>query len=942
MTADVDPERIARARSGDASAFEALVEARVGPMTRTAMAILGREEEARDAVQDTLVTAWRELAALRDPAAFDAWLTRILVNRCRRGLRRIGWRRTHEVRVDALPSADEPRAGDAIGAVPGREALERAFERLSVEERTLLVHASPRRPIGDVHRRGAGRARGDGEVAAVRGPPCAGPGAGPGGSAMSELRDDELSAMLEARAGRMSASADREILAAVRDEMRAPSGAGAFAVVPVVIRGRGALPGAGWAVAALVAVLALAVAGGLPRSATTPASVAPVTTGSAESASPGSPALSGGPSEPGVAGPAVVSLTGLKQALVDGSLDGRLVLIDSTLRRTVAPCPTDTCAATFGLDLVGQVDTDSRPAQPAAPAQPGPQIASLGGTWVVVPHSGTLVLVGRLADPVDQPVGWSELNSRFGALILDRATALEPISGWLVDGTDGARVVTESPPLTDGVPLGGPKAEFTLANPALGIDPHAVVTEGPFLVRLGTGPQPEIVARYQPGSLVTVAMPRITCAEPPSGAQLQCEDAVAVAWAVDQGSSPIASVEFGYGSDGSSGWVQLHHDLASEDLRVTVRSGPDGDVFVVDAVGLQAPVEPTQEPPPTSTPASGPSFVTPAGLEVALAGGALDGHLVLIDGSLKVVPLPCPTLAGPDCFGIAVAGLEDVSTSWDGPLTQAIAASMRGELAFVVRGQALVFVGRIVGDLDHPAPLLSALASADFPLLDPFALTPVAAWLVLGGVHSCPMLGVGATPCPGPPPALTDVEPVAEGIMNSDLSVPVGVDGTVPGVVPARIVTPGPFLVRTLRVAGCQGMRTVDITACLSVKPAAFQVVAQPGTMSAVRVVMAPVTCPPLAGGSALTCEAAVAAALTVVPAGVSIVSIEFGGGTCPPWYRCGLQLPDDGTRGHVVFHLATPGPDLWVPVMAHDTGPVTASMPVPFPDGSGTPPPAP
>ena len=115
------------------------MEARVGPMTRTAMAILGREDEARDAVQDTLVTAWRELAALRDPGAFDAWLTRILVNRCRRGLRRIGWRRVHEIPVEALAFAEEPRAADAIDTLPGREALERAFDRLSVDERTLLV-----------------------------------------------------------------------------------------------------------------------------------------------------------------------------------------------------------------------------------------------------------------------------------------------------------------------------------------------------------------------------------------------------------------------------------------------------------------------------------------------------------------------------------------------------------------------------------------------------------------------------------------------------------------------------------------------------------------------------------------------------------------------------------------------------------------------------------
>jgi RNA polymerase sigma-70 factor (ECF subfamily) len=139
MEAHDVPERIARARSGDASAFEALVEARVGPMTRTAMAILGREDEARDAVQDTLITAWRELAALRDPAAFDAWLTRILVNRCRRGLRRIGLRRAREIPVDAVLAADEPAAVDHAAAVGDRQALEWAFDRLTVDERTLLV-----------------------------------------------------------------------------------------------------------------------------------------------------------------------------------------------------------------------------------------------------------------------------------------------------------------------------------------------------------------------------------------------------------------------------------------------------------------------------------------------------------------------------------------------------------------------------------------------------------------------------------------------------------------------------------------------------------------------------------------------------------------------------------------------------------------------------------
>ena len=153
MAAPVDPAQVGRARKGDAAAFEALVEARVGPMTRTAMAILGREDEALDAVQDTLVIAWRELASLRDPAAFDAWLTRILVNRCRRGLRRV---------VRAASARDPRRPGrrlrhepssldDRLTGIGQRDALERAFDRLTVDERTILVlHHLDGRPLIEI------------------------------------------------------------------------------------------------------------------------------------------------------------------------------------------------------------------------------------------------------------------------------------------------------------------------------------------------------------------------------------------------------------------------------------------------------------------------------------------------------------------------------------------------------------------------------------------------------------------------------------------------------------------------------------------------------------------------------------------------------------------------------------------------------------------------
>ncbi len=647
---------------------------------------------------------------------------------------------------------------------------------------------------------------------------------------MSELRDDDVRAMLEARADRLPARVAAGVMAAVHEEVRAPRGGAAFAVLPVM-PGRSSMPGTGWAAAALVAVLVLAVLGGLPRSG-------PAATVSPSEPSPGSSsAASPGASTPGGGFRAIVSLVQLRRALADGSLDGRLVLVNSTLRRGVAPaCPAGGCAPTFGLDLVGPVVTDSRSTQPAVPAQPGSSALVSGVDWVVVPHAGTLVLIGRMADPADQPQTWSVLMPRLQRL-LDPEAWLEPVAGWLVHRPGGTNVITESQPQPDGTLVGGRQAEFTLADPALGIDPSAAVTEGPFLVRLRSGEQPEIVARYDLSSLIAVVMPPITCAEPPPNATLQCQDAVAAAWAVDQGSSPISSVEFTYGSDGANGSVLLHHELAGQDLRVTVRAGPDGGVVIVGR-GTYPLVGPRASPIPTPAFAPGASLVTPAGLRSGLADGTLDRDVVLIEGQLTVVPMFCTF--GSDCFGIAVAGFEDVPTSHDGQLTRAVAAAMHGELAFVVQGQTLAFVGRVVGDVGSPVSLLSRMASGPAGAPDPFALTPVAGWLVVGGVHSCPALGVGATPCPGPPPGLTDLQPTAEGAMNSDLFVPVAIGTSVPGVQPGAVVNPGPFLVRVEHESTCHGVTTVNLTACLSVQRPTLRVLAHIDAVNTVRVVMAP------------------------------------------------------------------------------------------------------
>src|SRR6186997_731497 len=70
------------ARSGDEEAFASIARGSADRLFSVAHRILRDVGRAEDAVQQTLVTAWRELPRLRDVERFDAWLHRILVHAC--------------------------------------------------------------------------------------------------------------------------------------------------------------------------------------------------------------------------------------------------------------------------------------------------------------------------------------------------------------------------------------------------------------------------------------------------------------------------------------------------------------------------------------------------------------------------------------------------------------------------------------------------------------------------------------------------------------------------------------------------------------------------------------------------------------------------------------------------------------------------------------------
>src|SRR3954447_26814878 len=104
---------VERARGGDHDAFTVLIDLTIARLDSAARLILRDPELARDAVQDALIRAWRDLPGLRDPDRFDAWLHRLTVNCCIDQTRR---RRRRPIEVELTPIHD-PFVGDTSGSL---------------------------------------------------------------------------------------------------------------------------------------------------------------------------------------------------------------------------------------------------------------------------------------------------------------------------------------------------------------------------------------------------------------------------------------------------------------------------------------------------------------------------------------------------------------------------------------------------------------------------------------------------------------------------------------------------------------------------------------------------------------------------------------------------------------------------------------------------------
>jgi RNA polymerase sigma-70 factor, ECF subfamily len=131
----MDTEVVVRAQHGDEEAFASLAVAAGGRLHAVAHRILRDIDLAEDATQQALLTVWRDLPKLRDPARFDAWSYRLLVRACYAEARRT---RRSASNLRLLP-ADEPMGADGLSTVIDRDQLERGFRRLSIDHRAVVV-----------------------------------------------------------------------------------------------------------------------------------------------------------------------------------------------------------------------------------------------------------------------------------------------------------------------------------------------------------------------------------------------------------------------------------------------------------------------------------------------------------------------------------------------------------------------------------------------------------------------------------------------------------------------------------------------------------------------------------------------------------------------------------------------------------------------------------
>lgn len=138
----LDTRDLPALRTGDAAAFERMVERHGGRLLVVARRLLGDDHEAQDALQDALISAFRGLPTFKGEARLSTWLHRITVNAVLMRMR--SRRRRHEVPIESMLPAFQADGHRVVGREAWSDSAETLMER--AETRASVRGAIDRLP----------------------------------------------------------------------------------------------------------------------------------------------------------------------------------------------------------------------------------------------------------------------------------------------------------------------------------------------------------------------------------------------------------------------------------------------------------------------------------------------------------------------------------------------------------------------------------------------------------------------------------------------------------------------------------------------------------------------------------------------------------------------------------------------------------------------------
>jgi RNA polymerase sigma-70 factor (ECF subfamily) len=144
MDAAEAPTILSRARRGDGEAFKALVEGHSLRLFKLAFRMTGNEQDAEDIVQDSFLSAYRQIGRFEARANFGTWIYRIVANRSLDvlRLRKSRGAETRAMPLDRVieqPAAHDPSPERLAGSAEIEWRIKRALDNLTPLERAAFT-----------------------------------------------------------------------------------------------------------------------------------------------------------------------------------------------------------------------------------------------------------------------------------------------------------------------------------------------------------------------------------------------------------------------------------------------------------------------------------------------------------------------------------------------------------------------------------------------------------------------------------------------------------------------------------------------------------------------------------------------------------------------------------------------------------------------------------